>query len=64
MSLHNCENCRIRAYATRKPKSIIAKLWRWHTGWCPGWKAYQKALAQEVRTAEDSEPADSPPDPT
>jgi hypothetical protein len=27
----------------------MARLWRWHTGWCPGWKKYQKALAEEAR---------------
>lgn len=40
-----CENCRLRRYAERKPESWIARLWRWHTGWCPGWKKYQKQLA-------------------
>jgi hypothetical protein len=43
---HSCERCRLRAYAERKPHSIIARLWRWHTKWCPGWKAYQKSLAE------------------
>jgi hypothetical protein len=40
-----CEQCRLRAYAERKPDSLLARIWRWHTGWCPGWKAYQKELA-------------------
>ena len=46
---HSCEDCRLRAYAERKPNSLIARLWRWHTKWCPGWKAYQKRLKQEVQ---------------
>ncbi len=46
METSSCETCRLRARAERKPKSIIARLWRWHTGWCPGWKAYQKALSE------------------
>ena len=40
-----CENCGLRRYSERKPKSIIARIWKWHTGWCPGWKAYQAELA-------------------
>jgi hypothetical protein len=43
----NCEKCWFRSYAERKPNSLIARIWRWHTGWCPGWKAYQKELAEE-----------------
>jgi hypothetical protein len=41
-----CETCGFRRKAEAKPNSLIAKLWRWHTGWCPGWKAYQKWLAE------------------
>ncbi len=40
----NCHTCGLRARAEGKPKSIVARLWRWHTGWCPGWKAYIKEL--------------------
>jgi len=39
-----CETCAIRRYAEKKSASLIARLWRWHTGWCPGWKAYQRSL--------------------
>ena len=39
-----CHTCGFRARAERKPKSLIARLWRWHTGWCPGWKAYVREL--------------------
>lgn len=42
-----CATCAIRARAEAKPKSFMARLWRWHTTWCPGWKAYQKALAEQ-----------------
>ncbi len=41
-----CANCPIKHYSERKPSSIIARIWRWHTGWCPGWKAYQADLAK------------------
>jgi hypothetical protein len=43
----SCENCPMRKRAEQKPNSLIAKIWRWHTGWCPGWKAYQKALTEQ-----------------
>lgn len=42
-----CENCTLRKYAERKPESIISKIWKWHTTWCPGWKKYQQELAQQ-----------------
>jgi hypothetical protein len=42
-----CATCSFRLRAEAKPKSLIAKLWRWHTSWCPGWKAYQAYLAQQ-----------------
>ena len=47
----NCESCKLRSYAERKPKSLIAKFWRWHTKWCPGWKAYQRQLAEQQEEA-------------
>ena len=40
-----CAQCGIRLRAEKKPNSLLAKIWRWHTKWCPGWKAYQKELA-------------------
>ena len=40
----NCHTCGLRGRAERKPDSIVARLWRWHTGWCPGWKAYVQEL--------------------
>jgi len=47
MELHSCERCRVRAYSERKPDSIIARIWRWHAGWCAWWKAYQRRLAEQ-----------------
>jgi len=44
---HKCETCGLRARSERNPNSIIAKIWRWHTKWCPGWKSYQKYLASQ-----------------
>ena len=40
----NCHTCRRRAGAEKKPDSLLAGLWRWHTGWCPGWNAYVREL--------------------
>jgi hypothetical protein len=40
----NCHTCGLRARAEDKPTSLIARVWRWHTGWCPGWKAYVQEL--------------------
>ncbi len=37
-----CKNCPFRRLAEKNTDSLIYRLWRWHTGWCPGWKAYQK----------------------
>lgn len=41
-----CAQCALRAEAEAKPHTFKARLWRWHTKWCPGWKAYQRELAQ------------------
>jgi hypothetical protein len=46
-----CETCPTRMKAEANPKSFMSRLWRWHTGWCPGWKAYQTHLAQQQSTA-------------
>lgn len=46
-----CETCAMRMRAEANPNSWLARLWRWHRGWCPGWKAYQAHLAAQ-------EPAD------
>lgn len=42
-----CETCPRRVKAEANPKTLMARLWRWHTGWCPGWKAYQAHLASQ-----------------
>ena len=47
VSVRRCEVCRFRNYAERKPKSLLAHIWRWHTGWCPGWKSYIKEREAE-----------------
>jgi hypothetical protein len=44
-----CETCPTRKKAEANPKSWLARLWHWHTGWCPGWKAYQAYLAEQAK---------------
>lgn len=41
-----------------KPKSLLAHIWRWHTGWCPGWKSYIKEREAE-QTPSPTSPTDS-----
>ncbi len=43
-----CATCPMRLKAEQNPKSFGARLWKWHTGWCPGWKAYQASLQEEA----------------
>jgi hypothetical protein len=40
----NCNTCGLRARAEKSPGSLLSRLWRWHTTWCPGWKAYVREL--------------------
>jgi hypothetical protein len=42
----SCATCGIRKRAEAAPGSFWSHIWKWHTGWCPRWKAYQKALAE------------------
>jgi len=44
---HHCEECGLRRRAEARPTSLLARIWRWHTGWCPGWKSYQRWLANQ-----------------
>jgi hypothetical protein len=44
MSLHRCEDCPIRCQAAKKPRSIFARLHRWHMRWWPGWQIYLRDL--------------------
>lgn len=44
-----CETCWMRLRAEKKTDSIISRIWRWHTTWCPGWKKYQQGLAKSKK---------------
>jgi hypothetical protein len=46
---HHCEDCGLRRRAEARPNSLMARLWRWHAGWCPGWKAYQRWLVEQAQ---------------
>lgn len=49
MARSNCADCRLRARYDDNPRSLLGRLWRWHAGWCPGWKAYITSLPDEER---------------
>jgi hypothetical protein len=42
-----CETCELRRKAEAKPRTLMARLWKFHTRFCPGWKAYQAHLASQ-----------------
>jgi hypothetical protein len=46
-----CETCSMRLRAEKKPGALLSRIWRWHTGWCPMWKAYQAGLAKGAKQA-------------
>jgi hypothetical protein len=48
-AMSNCEKCSFRARYDRNPNSILGRIWKWHIGWCPGWKSYLKSLPEEKR---------------
>ncbi len=49
MEQHGCETCKMRAKYDAKPKSLIGRFWRWHIGFCPGWKGYMKSLDEDKK---------------
>lgn len=49
MADSNCATCGLRARYDRNPRSLLGRLWRWHAGWCPGWKAYMASLPEDER---------------
>ena len=44
-----CENCKFRGMYDRNPRSLMGRIWKWHTGWCPGWKSYLNSLPGDKR---------------
>lgn len=47
--MNRCEKCSLRARYDKNPRSILGRMWKWHIGWCPGWKRYIKSLPDEKR---------------
>ena len=45
--VNRCEECAMRKKAEANPKAFMSRIWKWHTTWCPGWKAYQKSLKEQ-----------------
>jgi hypothetical protein len=45
----NCGKCGFRARYDRNPGSLLGRLWRWHAGWCPGWKKYMESLPEDEK---------------
>ena len=43
----NCANCSMRQKYETNPKSLVGRFWRWHIGFCPGWKQYFASLPEE-----------------
>ncbi len=48
---HGCDTCAFRARYDKAPKSLLGRIWRWHAGWCPGWKKYMTSRTPEQRNA-------------
>ncbi|HOI27828.1 MAG: hypothetical protein M0P12_07045 [Paludibacteraceae bacterium] len=47
-----CEKeCPLRARYEKNPKSLIGRFWHWHTGFCPGWKAYFQSRTPQEQQA-------------
>lgn len=49
MKKHNCKHCKFRAKYDNNPQSLLGKIWRWHIGWCPGWKGYYNSLPNDEK---------------
>ncbi len=49
MADKSCETCAFRGRYEKNPRSLLGRLWRWHSKWCPGWRGYMKSLSEEER---------------
>jgi hypothetical protein len=47
--MSNCGKCRFRGIYDKNSKSFLGRIWKWHIGWCPGWKSYVKSLSDEEK---------------
>lgn len=49
MDKHTCGNCNFRAKFDNNPRSWLGRIWKWHAGWCPGWRKYITSLPDPDR---------------
>jgi len=49
IAMKSCEKCRFRGIYDKNPRSLLGRIWKWHIGWCPGWKSYLRSLSDEER---------------
>jgi len=52
MAEPSCANCKLRAKYDSNPKSLLGRIWRWHAGWCPGFRGYMKSLPENERRSQ------------
>ncbi len=46
MEKHKCDTCTFRISYKKNPRSLLGRIWKWHTFWCPGWKKYVASLSE------------------
>lgn len=44
---YNCDTCPIRAYAEEYPETFKARMWQFHTLFCPMWNSYQQMTGEK-----------------
>jgi len=50
MPAPGCEACPMRTRYDANPRSLLGRMWRWHAGWCPGFRQYLSTLPAHERT--------------
>ncbi len=63
--MNRCEACKFRARDDKNPQSMLGRIWKWHIGWCPGWKSYLEKISAKaacVKTWRASVPFTQPLD--
>lgn len=49
MSEPGCATCSFRKKYDQNPTSFLGRVWRWHSNFCPGWKAYMNTLPDDEK---------------
>jgi len=47
----HCAHCPIRLAGIARPRSIFARIHRWHSAWWPAWRGLQSDLRMRARPA-------------